>query len=93
MVTSRQMGTSQELTGIKCEGYGFVAIPSEPGSHFLSVETWKLKPRTVCDQMKYVFLNNAPFLEDIHAAHIPPRNINVRLIQRELASLFMLSFY
>jgi len=56
---------------VRDEGYAYVPIPSTPGHHSITVQTWKLAQRSILDKMRDVFLDVVPSLQDIKAVHIP----------------------
>jgi hypothetical protein len=64
---------------VKHEGYGYITIPSTPGSHTIRMQTWKLKPRSIEEQMQNLFLDVSPSLQDVHSIHVPISDTDVRI--------------
>ncbi|CAG7817895.1 unnamed protein product [Allacma fusca] len=60
-----------DSTRVKFDGYGYISLPSNPGTYNFKIQTWKPKPRTIEEKMAECFVDVAPSLQDIRAAHIP----------------------
>ncbi|XP_066516266.1 Meckel syndrome type 1 protein isoform X2 [Hoplias malabaricus] len=55
----------------RTEGYGYLVIPSTPGHHRLTLQTWRpLQTGTVAELRRF-FIGGAPELEDISDVRIP----------------------
>ena len=63
---------------VRNEGYAYVPIPSTPGYHSITIQTWKPAPRSITDKMKDLFLDITPSLQDIKAVHIPTCETEVK---------------
>ncbi|CAG7821313.1 unnamed protein product [Allacma fusca] len=60
-----------DSTRVKFDGYGYISLPSHPGTYNFKIQTWRPKPRTIEERMAECFVDVAPSLQDIRAAHLP----------------------
>ena len=60
-----------DATRVKFKGYGYLSVPSKPGSYNFRIQTWMPKARSIEEQMADCFLGVSPSLQDIRAVHIP----------------------
>lgn len=55
----------------RTEGYGFLVIPSTPGCHKMTCQTWRPIQTGTVAELRRFFIGGAPELEDISYVRIP----------------------
>ncbi|KAJ8043977.1 Meckel syndrome type 1 protein [Holothuria leucospilota] len=55
----------------RTEGYGYIAIPSSPGTHVLEIQTWRPVGRSIFDDLRRFFIGGSPELEDPTYVSVP----------------------
>ncbi|TRY54335.1 hypothetical protein DNTS_021311 [Danionella cerebrum] len=55
----------------RTEGYGFLVVPSAPGSHRITCHTWRPIQTGTTAELRRFFIGGAPELEDISYVRVP----------------------
>ncbi|PIK53819.1 Meckel syndrome type 1 protein [Apostichopus japonicus] len=55
----------------RTEGYGYITIPSTPGTHHLDIQTWRPLGRSSYENLERFFIGGSPELEDPTYVSVP----------------------
>ncbi|XP_038058674.1 Meckel syndrome type 1 protein-like [Patiria miniata] len=56
----------------RTEGYGYLTIPSTPGTHTVEVQTWRPSGQHAFNNLRRFFIGGSPELEDPTYVAVPP---------------------
>ncbi|XP_071849558.1 tectonic-like complex member MKS1 [Apostichopus japonicus] len=55
----------------RTEGYGYITVPSTPGTHHLDIQTWRPLGRSSYENLRRFFIGGSPELEDPTYVSVP----------------------